>query len=1347
MANVKYISLILLLIVLVTLANLFYKPWIYDAQPKVSQFFRNQIASPIARSTCPLYGLKCANDELCDCARMCTNGEFVPFRVLPNEPIFLMDHRLTAGTYCLPKGIGSCNQKTSYHVFSLTGWKCVNRNKSLYNEDVLVACKSERARDAEYNILRDRKENGPAKEIEDPYETLDGKLARFFCQCKSRDLRGHRMVSVLPFTCSEDYCITNIANPATVMGYKGGKCECGVYPHLDPDDEASPCVMERTRVEKDDFIGVVKCMTDDAWEKSPIFCPSGDGVLTFKTPAMGGKSAHHMPSWSTYVHRANTVQEASAFDAFILYSLNGGIFYVKRKEFPSFSYYWCVESKFPPFTLDLASAQQHALIFDLDFHATSVNQISSISLQLLSCIHSTLKLLFLPNVKHFTYVIAARSRGKGLHVHLPEFVISHDDYILLCEHLKTPLGFQEENRGTYSLDILQNVMLAGSNKPDAYPYRPVTMIYVDEKETYRLDVRSTHLSEQLTALKKSFKRVKYNTNSFFRTFLFLEEQQAAQHLRQLMMPVVSLFQPVYKLSFATVIGSMSSESGDLRDIATFTYKRSDELGFVCKGKQLLFDGSHFLKTFQYVRFNAFLMESLETNNAALKRWYERALYALPEKVRCDPAFDKINQTLRENNSKFVHDPNPIKTILEYNRGYYFLPTFYASCKCLNIPSNQMVHRLKPMLDEALHPLLDRLEQLDPSHTQLIMNHLTQQTITFCGNNLCERHARYRDKLKQIVNDSTRAILSVTTPAQMVELLRRLQESHFPIQVMRLSNSLRKASAFIWNCLTESWQEIQADKEKESHMGNLWNAIGTWLEEYRKTGNYGGPDPQVLDRFSIGFVMSTITSDSNMERKTVQMDRHKWFIRTQDGLWDILTGHVGGTVPELFLSDRKLGVEFSRSELSKLFHDSKELEQLYDVLTDHAFFMTYLKALFTDRTDDLYDTLHEMIREELPHLAENTRALSMMHFYVHLCKYTGFERDLLMYLMDVLASVLIATNYERKFFVMKGETSNGKSKLFEILGRVFGGYYHCIQSDNLKPGNSSTNATPDLASTLFNCRIVTTEELEGKLNENRVKQITGNSCVVFRNMYEPSQGGIPTAKLFTTTNNLPDCRATEAFQDRVTAIPFLSKFVNKAPTTTSEQVRLNRFGKEEYVVERSYVGCFLMMVYHLKRYIDIKDGLLHYRDEPPSVVEYTKLYLFNTDVYNQFKTHMDVQVNVNTMTTMSDLRSAVRQFLKNTKNNTTPETDLILKFEEEFSEYRRRSDIQLGSIRYTSILDQENEPLFLENSSLQEGVEARKRSLREMETSQRKKLKKSFETDVVFYENVVIRNLKRVSNEN
>ncbi|GFT92343.1 SF3 helicase domain-containing protein, partial [Nephila pilipes] len=201
----------------------------------------------------------------------------------------------------------------------------------------------------------------------------------------------------------------------------------------------------------------------------------------------------------------------------------------------------------------------------------------------------------------------------------------------------------------------------------------------------------------------------------------------------------------------------------------------------------------------------------------------------------------------------------------------------------------------------------------------------------------------------------------------------------------------------------------------------------------------------------------------------------------------------------------------------------------------------------------------------------------------------------------------------------------------------------------------------------------------------------------------------------------------------------------------EQVQLNRYSKDEYVVERSYIGCFLILIYHLKKYMDVKNGLLHYRDEPPSVVEYTKIYLFNTDVYNQFKTHMDVQMSLNAMTTMTDLRSAVRQFLKSTKNNTTPETDLILKFEEEFSEYRRRSEFQLGCVQYNSILDQVSETLTLENRSLQEEGEFQgpKRPLTDGEGSRKKQCKTapSTEAAVVYYENVIIRNLKRTGNEN
>lgn len=1050
-----------------------------------------------------------------------------------------------------------------------------------------------------------------------------------------------------------------------------------------------------------------------------------------------------------YLHRINSKEEAPSYDVIFIYNLSGGKCYINQQDYdPGFARHWCMQTPTTrksvknALTLDLASAAAHCLIFDLDFKQQGEVDEPPYTAYI-PMVESTLKMLFLSKVDNYTFIVTVRSDGYGVHIHLPEFVIAHDDYIKLCQQLKPLLAYSIPGVGRYELDIPIHFMLPGAAKPNQQPYEPLEMVYVDEKQICRFHFQACP-NTQFDQFKSKFKRVKTNKDSFFRQFISTSDLHLVNYFI-LPVPATALLQTVlHKLSFATRIGHILGENNNFEQVATFTYTSSSDIGYIEKGKQLLFDGSHFQKCHHYLRINGDIISDFETNNVALKYWFKRYSNPVHAKTNINPIFCKITMALRENNCSFTRDPNPIKTIMEFNNGYYFLPMFYAMCKVLNLKTSELVCHLKGMLADDYFPLLDRLEQVDEDHIKMTMADITEETIFFCGNNLCPRYQRNRDKLRQMVQDSKRAILSVTTPQQMTELFRALQESHFPIKVLRQCNALRKPGAYIWNCITQSWKEITAEKEKESHLVNLWSAIVSWVTEYRKSGNVGGPDDELLKKFDLGMVMSTITSDSHLEQKTIQMDRHKWFIRLQDGLLDILTGHIGETVPELFLSDRRLSIHVSRERMIELYHKSPELEQLYALLMNKFFFLRYLKALFKNQTDDLFDTLQEMVQEEMPGVAKKPDAVSMMHFYIHLCKYTAFEHDLMMYLSDVLASIFIATNYERKFFVCKGETSNGKSKLFEILGRVFGGYYHCIQSDNLKPGNSSSNATPDLASTMFNCRIVTSEELEGKMNENRVKQMTGNSCVTFRNLYEGSTGGIPTAKLFASTNNVPDCRSTEAFQDRVTAIPFLSRFVNKPPTTTADQVRCNRYGKDECAVERSFMGCFLILMYHLKKHMDVKDGLLHYRDEPPSVVEYTQIYLYNTDVYNQFKTHMDIQLSEDHITTMGDLRSAVRQFLKNTKNNTTAEADLIVKFEDEFGEYRRSDDLQYGATKYTSVFDQDDEPP--ESSvlpELQDELPSKKRKPSIEDSSSNKKRK--MESAVVYYQNVVIRNLTRRDN--
>lgn len=280
MVKRKYI---LFLILIVTIINLFYKPFLNESP--VAHLLQGPWISTVNAFACPLYGFKCPTDEACDCHQICGNGEYVSFQVMEGESIYLMDQKLVPGTYCLPKGVGDCNQTTSHHVFSSSGWTCIPRNKSIFQNP----CYSDDARDNSKNVLWDHLKNKPAENIENAYETLsDGKTLRFRCKCDSPDARGHAMVNTLPFTCSVDYCIQDIPNPLPMMKFIGNKCECG--PYLHEKDETSRCVVERSRVEQNVFTGRVNCMTNFSWKKKPIFCPFDEEALSFRVPVKSGNS-------------------------------------------------------------------------------------------------------------------------------------------------------------------------------------------------------------------------------------------------------------------------------------------------------------------------------------------------------------------------------------------------------------------------------------------------------------------------------------------------------------------------------------------------------------------------------------------------------------------------------------------------------------------------------------------------------------------------------------------------------------------------------------------------------------------------------------------------------------------------------------------------------------------------------------------------------------------------------------------------------------------------------------------------------------------------------------------------
>ncbi|GFY66913.1 SF3 helicase domain-containing protein [Trichonephila inaurata madagascariensis] len=1021
-----------------------------------------------------------------------------------------------------------------------------------------------------------------------------------------------------------------------------------------------------------------------------------------------------------YLIEVNNVENIPK-ESYVIYNMSGGIYYCKRQHWNNFSRFFVrTNQENYHLTMDLCLATAHSLLFDIDINVDeSADKMHALN-YIENLITSIIKPLFLFKLKHFTLIVAMR-RGGGIHFHLPEILLTYDDYYHLCKQLQ-PQFYFSMNGIECKLDILKNATLANSGKPHTEKYFPFKVYYFDEK----YDCMFTMKKESYELANKSFKRLKFNSNSFFRNLLLLNNRDEMVHyVNELMMPVVTPYQPIYKLTFNTVINNDANAISDHEIVANFTY-RQQETQYIHKGNELQINcGNSWMKSYNYFTYSAILIADLDTTNPAMDRWYRISQVTLPVE---NDIFKNINLALKQDNFTFASISNPLKLILTYKNGTYFLPVFYALVQHLGISSHLLVSHLRLLLNN--NDLLDKIEKMESKLIDYISQDFSINTILFCGSNLVAKPKSMKDKIQSIIENMKELILCTSTFEQLISHIRRIQERYFPIVVIQPKNSCKKPQRYMWNLINECWQEVYT----QSDVQNLINTIWTFFQSFVKSNDISTV-ADLMKIVNVNFIGSSIMSETNIERKKIEMDRHKWHIRIKEGIFDLLTGHIGSTVPEFYISDKYMDI--SIKELSNVLK-RQDLIKTYQLLIDKSFFLHFLKALFTDMTDDLYDTLREIFCKHGGNLNDLTE--SMLQFYVHFCKYTSFEYDNMMYLLDVLSSLLIATNYARKFFVFKGNTRNGKSKFFQMISKVFGGYGHTIRSVNLQQSNCGLQAQPELASSIFNCRIVMVEEMSGKLNENVVKEITGNSTVSFRNLYEQNQGGIPSAKIFASTNSLPECIATEAFKDRVVAIPFEAVFTENAPKSTSEQLAKGEYLLEtsDSLIEDSYQGFFLLIYLHLVHNISNEDGTIHYRKEPEGLIEYKEQFLVMTDIFSQFQQFMDVQIIPGCITTYQDIKSAIRQFLKKTRNTTVDEIDLLLRFDKE---YKHLKHLETDLNSYCPIQDETYfDPLDQELAELEEDNISQITEDNDMDEPKCKRSK--MEENIIIYRNIHIKNLRK-----
>lgn len=967
-------------------------------------------------------------------------------------------------------------------------------------------------------------------------------------------------------------------------------------------------------------------------------------------------------------------------DCYLLYDMKDcKIYALKRNQYVDFvKCYFNQKSENLHLTMDLAFAQYHSLMLDIDLKYTGQYPQQDI----LKYINEHLKPIissFFFQIKCFTVILCMRCDGGGIHVHFPEITINHDDYIMLCEQLQPQLEYQQQ---TFSLklDIVKNFNLSNSSKKNTDRYRPTS---VQLYENGKISVVPMHNQEEYTdnkkLNKKPFKITKSNGNSVYRELLNLPFDTIQKKASFYSMPVV-IRDNFFQIGFPTTIGN--KHPPNYQFIAHFTYM--DNYNYlIAKAFNFIIYPLNQIRSpvYKYILSKRLKMSHFQTENHALKAWFNHCPMYRHLK---EDMFLHVNKLLVEDNPYFLSTSHPLKTSMEFNNGCYFFPIFYALCNHLNLTSSVLAKELLSIItppDLVKH--LEKLLQIKSDIIKDISNDFTLNTILYCGSNLSHKMPKFSDKLDSIILDNLNAIEASLTEEDLQNIILRIIHRYIPIIVATMQNSCSNASRYMWNNVQEQWQAFTSENEVK-------NMIVTISTKIQNKFTVDDDIYNMIKNLRTGNMTSPVMTETNMDRLKIRLNQHKWHLKTQAGVLDLLTGHVGGIVPEFYLSDVYLGVPFDREQLMKIRND-RRLSLIVNTLTSKKFFKQYLKNLFLDITSNFFDTLKETaisfdIWEENDPWID-----SIFHFYIHICKYMSFEFDALDYMLNVLASMLIATNYSRKFYIMQGITGNGKSKLFEIINKLFDGYSQPIRNVNLQPGKGIA-AQPEMAASIFCKRIVAVEELSGVIDENLIKELTGNSYTSFRKLYENNQGGIPTAKLLASTNKPPKCTASVAFSRRLIAIPFDAEFVEFLPNvSTSYQVRNNKFEmkKDDNLVNRSYQGLFILIYIRLFENMSMEDGYLHIQNEPDVISEFTNYYMHMMSVYMQFKQYADVQLVSDTSTTEQELISAIRQFLIDHKISGSIEYQQIMKeFNEEFQEFRKT--IEQNSLIYKSDLFNDSE---------------------------------------------------------
>ena len=154
-----------------------------------------------------------------------------------------------------------------------------------------------------------------------------------------------------------------------------------------------------------------------------------------------------------------------------------------------------------------------------------------------------------------------------------------------------------------------------------------------------------------------------------------------------------------------------------------------------------------------------------------------------------------------------------------------------------------------------------------------------------------------------------------------------------------------------------------------------------------------------------------------------------------------------------------------------------------------------------------------------------------------------DRELIDFIQRAVGYSLTGDVSEQCLFTLHGRGANGKSTFLRVLRHVFGGYAQDTPFTTFEL--AARNTTPNDLAALAGRRFVTAAEaVPGRrLNEARVKALTGGDPMTARFLYGEFFTFEPTCKLWLAVNHRPNVGDhSVAFWRRMRLVPFTRQFI-------------------------------------------------------------------------------------------------------------------------------------------------------------------------------------------------------------